>query len=166
MTKIIYDFAQPADINDIMNIETSAFTPEEAASRTSMIERLTWIPDTFIVARDQDNEGQAIGMIVGPTSASRYLTDDLFTHSAKNKPTDKIQTVVSLAVLSDYRGFGIAGELIKQLAAIDRKNQRELISLTCLSTLIPFYEHYGFKNEGVSASQWAGETWYNMTFKL
>ncbi|MFC4651798.1 GNAT family N-acetyltransferase [Lactococcus nasutitermitis] len=162
--KFTYDFAKAEDIDDIMTIETSCFTPEEAASRASMIERIALISDTFLVARNED--GRVVGMVVGPTSPERYLTDDLFEHSRANLPTDKVQTVVSLAVLADYRKHGLAGELLKRLAEVDRSAGREIISLTCLESLVPYYEAHGFVNEGVSASQHAGETWYNMVFSL
>ncbi|WP_252899306.1 hypothetical protein [Lactococcus fujiensis] len=52
------------------------------------------------------------------------------------------------------------------MAEIDRENGREIISLTCLESLIPYYEKHGFVNEGRSESKLAGETWYNMIFDL
>ncbi len=166
MTKIIYDFAKPTDINDVMNIENTCFTAEEAASRASMIERIALIPDTFVVARDEDENGRVVGMCVGPTSPERYITDDLFEHTTQNRSTDKVQTIISLAVLPNYRKHGIAGKLLERMAKIDRDNHREVISLTCLASLVSYYEHHGFVNEGVSNSEHAGETWFNMTYTL
>ncbi len=166
MTKIILDFAKPNDIDDIMTVETSCFTAAEASSRASMIQRIELISDTFIVARDLDQNGRVVGMIVGPTSSNHYITDDLFVHSEKNKSTDKVQTIITLAVLADYRKHGIAQKLLEKMAEIDRENGREIISLTCLESLIPYYEKHGFVNEGRSESKLAGETWYNMIFDL
>lgn len=34
--------------------------------------------------------------------------------------------------------------------------------LTCKERLIPYYERFGFRNEGLSASTHGGETWYQM----
>lgn len=166
MTNIQLSFAELTDLDDIMTVETSCFTADEASSRASMLERIEKNADTFIVARDMDKNGQVIGMIVGPTSSNRYITDDLFVRSEKNKASDKFQTVTSLAVLKEYRKHKIASRLIKKLIEVSKASNRELISLTCLKFLIPYYEKQGFTNEGRSESQLAGEVWYNMTYQL
>lgn len=36
------------------------------------------------------------------------------------------------------------------------------VVLTCKERLIPYYERFGFRNEGLSASTHGGETWYQM----
>lgn len=165
MTPIIYDHPLPRDIDAVMNIENSCFTPDEAATRESMIERILLIPDTFLVARVMP-AGRPIGMIVGPVSENRYITDNIFERTRENSAKDKTQMIVSLAVLKEFRQYGIASELLKKLTEIDRAARRELISLTCLESLIGYYEGQGFTNEGISASQHAGETWYNMIYKI
>lgn len=72
------NFRQAAlnDLDRIMVIEESGFTPEEAATREAMAERIAVIPDTFILATDQ--EGTILGYVVGPVIKDRYLHDDLF----------------------------------------------------------------------------------------
>ncbi|CAM3057752.1 GNAT family N-acetyltransferase [Lactococcus hircilactis] len=166
MTTIKYDFAKLSDLDEIMHVENSCFTPDEASSREAMLERISLISDTFIVARDMEKQGTVVGIIVGPTSSRPYITDDLFDHSTPNKPTDTVQTITSLAVLEEYRKHKIATHLLEKLAEVDRENGRKVISLTCLDSLIPYYEKHGFKNKGKSESKLAGETWYNMTYDL
>ena len=52
---------------------------------------------------------------------------------------------------------------MKEAAA---EESRQGISLTCVENLIPYYERYGFVSKGISDSQLAGETWYNMVLPL
>ncbi len=54
----------------------------------------------------------------------------------------------------------------QQLADVARKENRVLISLTCLKRLVPFYEQNSYKNEGVADSVHAYEVWYNMVLPL
>ncbi|MFC6288728.1 GNAT family N-acetyltransferase [Levilactobacillus angrenensis] len=155
--------AQPQDLAQIMAIEKAGFTPAEAASETSMAERIQLIADTFLVAKESD---VVLGYIVGPAFDQRYLTDALFEKSTPNNVTDPYQTVLSLAVSPDYRQAGLGSQLLTALAQVSRHQHRQAITLTCLQRLVPFYERNGYVNEGVSASAHAGETWYNLVLPL
>lgn len=161
--KITFGQAQPQDLDQIMAIESAGFSEEEAAKRSSMKDRIRDYPDTFLVAKDGQN---VAGYIVGPAYNKRYLDDNLYEESHPNRKSDLYQTVLSLAVNSDYQGKGIGSQLLKQLAVVAKKEGRKLISLTCLKRLVPFYEQNGYVNEGVADSSHAGEVWYNMVLKL
>ncbi|WP_155287900.1 GNAT family N-acetyltransferase [Lacticaseibacillus zhaodongensis] len=154
---------QATDLAAIMRIERAGFTPDEAASEESMAERIKVIPDTFIVA---EKDGQLAGYIVGPAIGVRYLTDDLFAHLTPNAAADKALSVLSLAVDPDLRGQGVGGKLLTAFAARAKEQGRELISLTCLNRLVPYYVEHGYVNEGMAASTHAGEIWYNMILKV
>jgi len=160
---ITINSAQPQDLTAIMTIENAGFSADEAATDTSMAERIRQIPDTFLVAKQG---ATVVGYIVGPAFDQRYLTDVLFEKTTPNAAGDAYQTVLSLAVSPDHRGAGIAGKLLTALAQVARTQQRQAITLTCLKRLVPFYESHGYINEGVSASAHAGETWYNLVLPL
>ncbi|MGV0167447.1 GNAT family N-acetyltransferase [Furfurilactobacillus sp. WILCCON 0119] len=149
-----------------MTIERLGFSQEEAATESSMQDRLITLNDTFLVARAADDQQQVVGFIVGPTFTKRYLTDELYEQAQPNQETDDYQTVLSLAVHPDYQGHGIAGELLTQFTALAAKAKRKAVTLTCLERLVPFYEAHGFVNEGRSESDHAGEHWYNLVKTL
>ncbi|GAT17755.1 GNAT family N-acetyltransferase [Secundilactobacillus silagei] len=155
--------AKPNQLSAIMTIENQGFTPDEAATKPSMAERIDRISDTFIVA-SQDQ--QVLGYVVGPASDERYLSDDLYAHLTANKPSDRYQTVLSLAVAKSARDQHIGSQLLAELAQVAHAQNRTAITLTCLKKLVPFYERNGYVNEGVSDSAHAGETWYNMVKTL
>ncbi|USS91564.1 GNAT family N-acetyltransferase [Fructobacillus americanaquae] len=152
------------DLDKIMNIEHSGFSEAEAATANSMLERIKVIPDTFIVAYDEQED--PAGYIVGPASTERYITDNLFETSVPNSVHAPYQTILSLVVSPDKQKMGIASQLLQQLAIVAEQQGRQLITLTCLEKLVPFYERNGYQVDGISNSQHAGETWYNMMKKL
>ena len=161
---LIFTPPTPEDLPEIMAIENAGFTPEEAAAEAAMAERIRTIADSFIVARTSG--GRIAGYVVGPVTAARYISDGLFAQSRPNPATGGFQTILSLATHPDLRSQGIASRLLEELAASCRRKQREGITLTCLENLIPFYQKHGYANEGVSASEHAGEVWYNLVKTL
>ena len=151
--------AQPNELNEIMTIERAGFTPDEAATEAAMAERIAKIPDTFLVAHA---DGKIAGYIVGPAMTQRYISDDLFATLTANTPDAPYLAVLSLAVAPAMQGHGVGGALLDAFAARARAQGRKAISLTCLARLIPFYEAHGYVNEGMAASDHAGEVWTNM----
>lgn len=163
---MIFNFRSPflKDLERIMDIEKSGFSSEEAASSESMKERIEVINDSFILAvTESDNP---VGYVVGPVIPERYLHDDLFEKTVENPAIGGYQTILSLVVDPQFQKFGIATKLLTELEDISRNKKRDGITLTCLKSLVPFYEKNGYKLEGVSDSQHAGETWYNMVLDL
>ncbi|CUS25516.1 N-acetyltransferase GCN5 [Paucilactobacillus oligofermentans DSM 15707 = LMG 22743] len=156
--------AKVADLPALMRIETSGFTPEEAATEVSMAERIQVIADTFLVANDET--GNVQGFIVGPVVKQRYLTDDLFDQVTTNEMMGGFQSVLSLAVSPEAQHQQIGSKLLKQLIKDAKKAQRIGITLTCLERLVPFYELNGFANEGLSNSTHGGEIWYNLVLEF
>jgi GNAT superfamily N-acetyltransferase len=164
MENFTFDLVEMADLAEVMAIERLDFSAEEAASESSMLERIERIADSFVVAKNAD--GRVVGFITGPVTAARYLTDDCFVHSEKNPATSGWQKVISLAVHPDFEGMGIARGLLTKLIEIARAAGRAGISLTCHDYLIPFYEKNGFVNEGISDSHLADEVWYDLVLEF
>lgn len=161
---ITFDKPYEKDLDRIMQIENSGFSRDEAATEESMLERIRIIPDTFIVAYDEQK--QPLGYIVGPVSNERYISDEFFEKAVPNTKNASYQTILSLAVAPDKRKMGLAGQLLDQLAQVAKRQGRQLITLTCLERLVPFYKEHGYQVDGISDSEHAGETWYNMTLNL
>ncbi|WP_010300616.1 GNAT family N-acetyltransferase [Kurthia senegalensis] len=151
------------DLSSIMEIERRGFSVEEAASEAAMAERIQKIPDSFLIA---EHEHQVIGFVVGNVMTKRYITDDQFETLTNNLAIGGIQSILSLAVDPAYRKLGVGQKLMEQLEDVATRQQREAISLTCLTHLVSYYEKLGYVNEGISDSQHAGEVWYNLVKSL
>ncbi len=74
--------------------------------------------------------------------------------------------ILSLAVLPEYRGRGIARGLMEALLEGQKDQNRIKAVLTCIPANIGLYEKLGYKDEGVSASEWGGELWHEMTYQF
>ncbi|WP_430487781.1 GNAT family N-acetyltransferase [Priestia flexa] len=161
---ITYHTPKEQDLSELMVIERLGFTPEEAATESAMKERIQFIADSFIIAKNK--QGKITGYVVGPVISTRYLTDDLFEKTNLNPKEGGFQSVLSLVVHPDYRGQGIARKLLQELEAVCVNRKREGITLTCLEELVPFYEENGYYNEGKSNSTHAGEVWFNLVKEM
>ncbi|AMY05900.1 N-acetyltransferase [Staphylococcus condimenti] len=148
-----------SDLSEILEIENEGFTPKEAATEKALIDRIQNIKDTFIVA---ESNGEIAGYVNGPVIENMYITDDLFETIEPNPSTGGYIAILGLVVAKDYRNQGLAGQLLKQLESTAKDNQREGITLTCKADLIPFYEKYGYTNDGISASEHGGVQWFNL----
>lgn len=62
------------------------------------------------------------------------------------------QMIFGVATLPEYQKMGCASKLMERVIA-DVKRGRKGIVLTCKESLIPFYERFGFVNEGKSMSK-------------
>ncbi|KOR12624.1 GNAT family acetyltransferase [Staphylococcus carnosus] len=147
------------DLPEILKIESEGFTPEEAATEKALIDRIQNIKDTFIIA---ESNGEIAGYVNGPVIESMYITDDLFETIEPNPAAGGYIAILGLVVAKDYRNQGLAGKLLQQLENKAKDNQREGITLTCKASFIPFYEKYGYTNDGISTSEHGGVQWFNL----
>lgn len=133
------------DLEEVVNLESAAFKMTKEQTKNDMMGRIENYPDTFLVAQE---DGKVIGHIFGPAFNKRYIEDELYFENHPNQKDDRYQMVLSLAVLPEYRKQGVATKLIEAMTQEARKQNRQVISLTCLPKLIKFYEKRGFHNEG------------------
>ncbi len=155
-----------ADLDRIVDIESTAFQMSEEMTRKDMIGRIENYPDTFLVA---EVDGEVVGHVFGPASSERYIKDELYFKNQPNHPQDKYQTILSLAVDEKYRKQGIATDLLKKMDDVAKSENRQAISLTCLPKLFSFYEKREYENEGKTAEDIPdpdGVSSYNMVKNL
>lgn len=74
--------------------------------------------------------------------------------------------LTGLAVLPDYRGQGLARELVERYAQRERQKGRKRLILTCLEEKVEMYRKFGFQDLGLSGSVWGGEEWHEMVREL
>ena len=70
--------------------------------------------------------------------------------------------MLGLNVLPEYRRQGIARRLMEALLGQARADGHSGAVLTCKEHLIPYYEAFGYRRLGVSASVHGGAVWYDM----
>ena len=155
--------AKIEDLPHLVAIEQLCFSENEAATKEAIEKRIELIPDSFYVAED---DGEIAGFVNGPVIKTTFITDDLFRDIKENPATGWHQSILGLAVSPHFQNRGVASRLLTHLEKDARVKKRETITLTCNENLIRFYERHGYINKGVSSSEHAGTTWYNMSKEL
>ena len=160
MNSLMIQLATPEDLNEISHIEDICFPPAEAAKKEVIAKRLVAFKDSFFVARVND---QLIGFVNGRATDSLVIHDELFYDA---KPEDAIGEnwcIFGLDVLPEYQNRGIAAKLMEHFIEAAKKHQKKRVLLTCKERLVPYYEKFGFVNDGLSKSAHGGAEWYDMT---
>ena len=89
-----------------------------------------------------------------------------FTDIGLYEPDGRNIMLLGLDVLPEYRGQGLASEIMRRYLQREREKNRQLAILTCLEAKVGMYEKMGYENRGVANSSWGGEQWYEMIYKL
>ena len=156
---------RPEEAEQTAEIERVCFPPNEACSRKMMLERVAKAPEMFLVAVDRAT-GRIAGFLNGLATSEHTFRDEFFTDADLYEPDGSNIMLLGLDVLPEYRGQGLARELMNRYLRREQEKGRCEVMLTCLAGKIKMYEKMGFTNRGVSGSVWGGEQWYDMTCRL
>ena len=155
----------PQEADQAVAIEHICFPPHEACSEKMMRERIARVPELFFVAVDQKT-GKLAGFLNGIATNEQSFRDEFFTDAGLNDPKGSSVMLLGVDVLPEYRGQGLAREIMTRYQNIERERGREQMILTCLEEKVAMYERMGYRNHGISVSAWGGEQWYEMCVTL
>lgn len=142
-------------------LEQKCFPPNEACAPQFMKERIQAAAEIFLVAVDRGN-GRIAGFLNGIATEEKHLRDEVFIDASLHDPRGKNIMLTGLAVLPDYRGQGLARELVEHYVQRERQKGRKRLVLTCLEEKVEMYRKFGFQDMGLSESLWGGEEWHEM----
>ena len=74
--------------------------------------------------------------------------------------------ILGLDVLPQYRGRGLAREIVSRYLRRERERGRKEVFLTCLESKVEMYKRMGFQDHGMAESTWGGEQWHEMSCVL
>ena len=146
-------------------IEQICFPPNEACSREMMLRRAALASDLFLVAVDRES-GRLAGFLNGLATREATFRDEFFTDAGLHDPEGDTVMLCGLDVLPEYRGQGLARELVSVYRCRERERGRKRLVLTCHDSKLDMYRKMGFLDLGISASVWGGETWHDMECSL
>lgn len=149
------------EAEETARIERICFPPHEACTREMMIERVKRAPEYLLVAVDQET-GKIAGYITGICTEEEAFRDEFFFDASLHAPQGNYVMILGVEVLPDYRGQGVARELMARYLRMQRKNGKRMVVLTCLDEKVRMYEKMGFVKRGFSRSNWGGERWHEM----
>lgn len=148
-----------SDLEKVTKVEACCFPEAEAATKSSLEQRIETFPESFFVA---EIDNQIIGFINGCITNDTVINDKLYEDTTFHNSNGDYQTIFGLDVLPKYRMHGIATILMNHMIQTSKRNGRKGIVLTCKDKLIPFYTKFGYENKGLSQSVHGGAVWYDM----
>lgn len=151
------------DLEAVTALESRCFPPEEAATRESFLYRIQTFPESFYVAEENN---RIIALINGCCSNQGEISDRLFHPEGGHDPQGQHQMIFGLATTPEKRHQGIASTLMKSFIENARRRGKRKMILTCKEEKIPYYEKFGYVNNGVSQSVHGGSIWYDMVLDL
>lgn len=155
----------PEEFNQAAAIEKICFPPNEACSEKMMKERIMVAPDLFFVAIDRET-GKIAGFLNGLSTKEHVFRDAFFTDATLYNPEGENIMLLGLDVLPEYRGQGLAKEIMSRYCQREKERGRKQLLLTCLESKVKMYEKMGFQSHGIADSSWGGEQWYEMACTL
>lgn len=155
----------PEEADQAACIERICFPPNEACSEAMMKERAIRVPELFLVAVDKET-GRLAGFLNGLATNEPSFRDEFFTNAGLHDPAGSNVMLLGLDVLPEYRGQGLAREIMSQYLCRECERGRKQLILTCLESKVKMYEKMGFRNNGIAESSWGGEQWFEMSCML
>lgn len=163
--KFLFRNIRPDEGDQVADIETICFPPNEACAPERMKERTIKAPELFLAAEDKKT-GRIAGFINGVASDKEVFQDEFFTDISLHDPDGKNVFILGVDVLPQYRGQGLAKELMYRYLLLCREMDRNLVILTCLDSKVDMYRKMGYQDQGMSGSVWGGEQWHEMSAVL
>ena len=152
------------DLDQVTEVEALCFPTAEAAVEASFRQRIETFPDSFFVAEDEN--GRIIGFINGCVTDERTIRDEMFEDSGLHRPEGLYQSVFGLDVIPEFRRQGVAADLMNRLMQEAKARGKKGMILTCKDRLIHYYEKFGYRNLGRSASVHGGAVGYDMLLEF
>ena len=152
--------ATMADLPVLTAIEAACFPAAEAATEKDFAARLAAYPNHFWLLEADD--GTVVSFINGLVTDEPDLRDEMYADASFHNENGAWQMIFGVNTLPEYRRRGLAGRVMERVIADARAQGRKGCVLTCKDQLIRYYETFGFRNEGVSASTHGGVVWYDM----
>lgn len=149
-----------ADLAAVTAVEAACFPAAEAATEREFAQRLAVYPNHFWLLEEDD--GTLVSFINGMVTDEPTLRDEMYENAALHREDGAWQMIFGVNTLPRYRRQGCAARVMERVIADARAQGRKGCVLTCKDQLIHYYETFGFRNEGVSASTHGGVVWYDM----
>ncbi len=162
-----YEFRniRPEEGEQAAAIEQACFPPKEACTKKMMLERAARAQDLFLVAADRQT-GRLAGFLTGIATEEKAFRDEFFLNADLHDSKGANVMLLSLAVLPEYRGQGLAREIMRVYLERERENGRRRVLLTCVEAKVKMYEKMGFGDAKIANSAWGGNQWYEMSHTI
>lgn len=158
---IVVRHANPEEVKRIAEIESICFPAAEAAQLEDFQSRFNSFPENFFVAIDKQTD-TIIGFINGANSDTPDLPDEMYHDASLHKKDGSYLTVFGIDVIPSFQKRGVGAKLMNKYIEWAKETHKKGVILTCKDRLVHWYEKFGYKRIGVSASCHGGAQWNDM----
>ncbi len=160
-----FRYILPYEGEQAAEIEQICFPPNEACTPERMQQRVSHIPEQFLVAVDRRTNRLA-GFLKGLAPDEGLFRDAFFLDVGLHVQEGKNIMLLGLDVLPEHRGKGLATEIMRQYVQREQARGRHMLLLTCLEEKVSMYQGMGYEDLGLADSAWGGEAWHEMRYRL
>ena len=155
--------ASMEDLEAVTAVEAACFPAAEAATREEFAARLSVYPDCFWLL---EQDGKLISFVNGMATDESTIRDEMFADASLHHPNGAWQAIFGVNTLPQHRRQGLAGQVLHRVIDDAKARGHRGCILTCKDALIHYYETFGFKTLGLSASVHGGAVWYDMALEF
>ena len=155
-------YGRVEDLKALAEIEKECFPAQEVIPEEVYCERLQILPDQFWILEE---DGEIAGFIHAMASDEEHIQDSLYHNLEMYREDGDWLMILSVDTPERYRRRGHAAKLLERVIDDAGKKGKKGLVLACKESLIPFYEKFGFVNEGISQSVFGGVQWYEMRLR-
>lgn len=156
---------RPDEAVRLSEIERVCFPPNEVLPAELMQEYVKKIPDQILVAVDRSTD-RIVGFASGMIADEEKFRDEFFSDVTLNDPAAQTLFGLSLDVMPENRGQGLAREIVRLYVVWNQVKGCRRLVITAHEDKIGMYEKMGFRDLGVSGSVWGGTSWHDMDCML
>ena len=150
-------------MQEVAAVEAECFPAAEAATEVEFAQRLRYYGNHFWLMFEGE---KLIAFVDGFVTDEADLTDEMYEKAELHNEDGAWQMIFGVNTIPSHRRHGYAGQLIQRAIEDARVQGRKGLVLTCKDRLVPYYEKFGFKNEGVSDSTHGNVVWYQMRLEF
>ena len=157
--------ASVADVNDIAELESLSFPPDEMASLETITMRQSNAGPYMIVVRYNNDDNKLIGFVNGTlTTAEEIHHDSMSTH----EPTGSSLVIHSVTVSPQHRCNGIGKKMLTWYVnkIITKQQEVKRILLLTKELFVTFYKSCGFEVVKLSDVEHGADRWYEMKLDI
>lgn len=148
------------DLDQIHQVEETCFPIAEAATKEQIKNRLQYYGNHFCLLFENN---QLISFVDGFVTDEKDLTDQMYEEASMHNESGQWQMIFGVNTHPSFQHKGYASEVLTAFIEDAKKQERKGLVLTCKEKLIPFYEKFGFLNEGITDKSVHGNVqWYQM----
>lgn len=155
--------ARPADAARCFEIETNAYSADEAATLAKIAGRIETYPEGFLVL---ELEGVIAGFINSGCARDVEMSDDAFKELIGHDPDAANVVILSVVLDPAFQGQGLSNLLMTEFVSRAKGMAKSRIYLMCKDRYLPLYEKFGYQYWRPSASGYGGASWHEMFMDL